>query len=154
MIPLIPLLAMALQQKAPAPNPDMDFWVGKWKVFSDGKLDGADVVEKVVNGFAIIENWKDASGSTGKSMFYYMPAKKQWKQVWVTEIGVYKEKLSEPVENGIRFAGHVFLPDGREIQDRTTLTKMDNGDVHQVIEYTKDGKTWITSFDAIYKREG
>ncbi len=145
---IAPLLLLAA---ATAPH-DLDFWVGKWNVYADGKLDGTDVVEKVVKGFGVIENWKDADGGTGKSLFYYMPAKKQWKQVWVTEAGVYKEKLSEPWKDGIRFTGTVFLPDGREVQDRTTLTKLKGGDVRQVIEHTLDGKSWKISYDATYKK--
>lgn len=148
----IPPRAQVKGKEPVKPGTELDFWIGTWKVYSGGRLDGVDVVEKEVAGFAVIENWKDSSGSTGKSLFYYMPAKKQWKQVWVTEAGIYKEKLSEPSPNGIRFSGHVFLPDGREIQDRTTLTRMPNGDVRQVIEFTKDGKKWQTYYDAIYKR--
>ncbi len=145
-------IASLLFVAATAAPLDLDFWVGKWNVYADGKLDGTDVVEKVVKGFGVIENWKDADGGTGKSLFYFMSAKKQWKQVWVTEVGAYKEKISEPWKDGIRFSGTVFLPDGREIQDRTTLTKLKNGDVHQVIEHTLDGKVWKQTYDAIYKR--
>jgi len=143
---VIALLAFAL-----LPGTELDFWVGKWNVYANGRLDGTDYVEKITGGFGVIEHWKDADGSTGKSLFYYMSAKKQWKQVWVTEAGVYKEKYSEAWPNGVRFSGRVFLPDGREIRDRTTLTRLRKGEVRQVIEFTKDGKTWTNSFYAIYK---
>ncbi len=152
MMTVVALALMAGARTKVVAGTELDFWVGKWKVYSDGKFDGMDVIEKSVSGFAVIENWKDVTGSTGKSLFYYMPAKHQWKQVWVTEAGVYKEKVSEPSPSGMRFSGHVFLPDGRQFQDRTTLTRLPRGDVHQVIEFSKDGYTWKTSYDAIYKR--
>ncbi len=130
----------------------LDFWIGKWVVTAGGKKDGDDVVEKWVAGNAIVEHWKDVDGHEGKSFFYFMPEKKQWKQVWVTDGEGYKEKISEPIPNGIRFAGTVFLPDGKTYQDRTTLTKLPNGDVRQVIESSRDGKEWKIRYDANYHR--
>jgi hypothetical protein len=136
------------------PKSALDFWVGDWDVYTGKDLDGHDLVEKILGGAAIIENWTDADGTEGKSLFYYMPAKSAWKQVWVTPAGPYKEKVSHNVKDGLQFVGTVFLADGREIPDRTTLTPLSDGTVHQVIEYSKDhGKTWVTSFDAIYKRK-
>lgn len=149
---LLPFALTLLTHRAELNN--LDFWVGKWDVLgTDGKKLGEDVVEKSMNGNVVIEHWKgeDDPNDVGISFFYFMPAKKQWKQIWATPLGVYKEKLSEPVENGIRFAGTVFLPKGRTYIDRTTLTKIEGGKVHQVIESSLDnGKTWRTGFDAIY----
>jgi hypothetical protein len=57
----------------------LDFWVGAWDVYDnhDSTLNGTDVVEKIVGGCAIIENWREADGSgEGKSLFYYLRAKK------------------------------------------------------------------------------
>ena len=133
-------------------NHDLDFWIGTWKVYVEGKLDGTDVVEKVSGGFGVIEKWKGVEGGTGTSLFYWMPVKHQWKQVWVTAAGVYKEKFSEPFKGGIRFEGEIFLPDGRTISDRTTLTRLPKGKVRQVIEFSKDGHTWTVSYDAVYER--
>lgn len=150
---LLALSALA-QMKAPvAPGHDLDFWIGKWKVYVGKDHVGDDKVTKSLNGFAICEEWNGTQpGDEGTSLFYYMPATKRWKQVWVTGVGVYKEKLSVPVAGGIRFSGTVFLPRGKSYQDRTTLTKLSNGDVHQVIESTTDGKAWSVGFDAVYKR--
>lgn len=130
----------------------LDFWLGSWKVYVRGKYAGTDRVESIVRGYGVIENWKDANGSTGKSLFYFVPAEKKWRQVWVTETGVYKEKSSSPMPQGIRFSGHVFLPNGRSVEDRTTLTRLSDGDVHQIIEQKRPGKDWVVGFDAIYKR--
>ena len=131
----------------------LDFWVGNWVVRSNGNVDGHDKVEKVLDGAAIIENWKDVGGNEGKSLFYFMPATKRWKQVWVTPLGQYKEKYSELFKNGIRFTGKVFVADGRSFGDRTTLTRMKDGKVRQVIELCRDGKTWKTRYDAVYSKE-
>ncbi len=149
-------LAIALvgfQMKPPVPaGHELDFWIGKWSVFVGNELAGNDVVEKSLNGFVITETWHGVGGDEGTSFFYYMPAKKQWKQVWVTGIGAYKEKLSSSVGSGIRFSGIAYGPKGKQIADRTTLTPMSGGGVHQVIEQAKDGKTWKVGFDAVYLR--
>lgn len=136
----------------------IDFWVGAWDVYDnhDGTLNGTDVVEKIVGGCAIIENWREADGSgEGKSLFYYQPAKKQWKQVWVTDAGPIKEKalIEELKDGGVRFQGEILHHDGKSHLDRTTLTPLPGGRVHQVIEISRDaGKTWETVFDAEYRR--
>lgn len=146
------VIAVAWAAFLVAPSSDLDFWVGKWDVYTGKVKAGQDVVEKSVKGNVAHEFWTAGDGSKGESFFYYMPAQKKWKQVWVTEEGVYKEKYSEPVKDGVRFAGTVFLPDGRTVQDRTTLTRLAGGDVRQVIEWSRDGKAWTVSFDAVYRR--
>ena len=93
MIPLLLGLSIAQATPAAAP-PDLDFWVGTWTVKQGGQIVGTDIVEKALNGFAVFEHWKDADGNEGKSLFYYMPAKKQWKQVWVTPIGAFLRRTS------------------------------------------------------------
>lgn len=42
----------------------MDFWIGTWNVVNGrGELEGHNRIDKVLNGCAIIENWKEVSGS-------------------------------------------------------------------------------------------
>lgn len=132
----------------------LDFWVGSWDVYVEGKLDGHDVVEKVLDGNAIIEHWKGVTpGDEGKSWFYARPALKSWKQVWVAVNGAYKEKESTLVEGGIRFTGTAFGPKGKSRPDRTTLSRNPDGTVRQIIEFSTDqGKTWTVGFDAVYKK--
>ena len=136
----------------------LDFWVGTWDVYDnhDGTLNGTDVVEKIVGGCAIVESWREADGTgEGKSLFYYQRTKKQWKQVWVTDAGPIKEKqlIEELQDGGVRFQGEIPHPDGKSHRDRTTLTPLPGGRVHQVIEISRDtGKTWETVFDAEYRR--
>ena len=136
----------------------LDFWVGKWDVYDnhDGSLNGTDIVEKIVGGCAIVENWQEADGSgEGKSLFYYENAKKLWKQVWVTDAGPMKEKqmIEEYKDSGVRFQGEIPHLNGGSHLDRTTLTPLPGGRVHQVIEISRDaGKTWEITFDAQYRQ--
>lgn len=132
----------------------MDFWLGEWEVFVDGQAVGTDHVEKILGGAAILEHWQSREGGRGESLFYFIPDAGQWKQVWVVQgAQVVKEKLSTPVEGGLRFEGEARFPDGGRIPDRTTLTLLEDGSVRQLIEISRDGgSTWTPSFDAIYRR--
>ena len=137
----------------------LDFWIGEWDVWTGGERVGENRIEKILEGCAIMEHWKDARGGEGKSLFYVVPALAEWRQVWVTEdpsvLGAVKEKtLIERLEGGgVRFQGEVpLLGDGTYL-DRTTLTPLSDGTVRQVIERsTDDGATWQSSFDAVYRR--
>ena len=66
----------------------------------------------------------------------------------------HKHLVATYPDGGVRFQGNLDLPNGRVILDRTTLTPLKDGSVHQLIEDSKDGgQTWIASFDAIYARK-
>ena len=151
---MIGFVLLTMMQVKSEPNHDLDFWVGRWMVTVGKELNGHDVVTKSQDGFVVREDWKGADpGDRGESFFYFQSKQKRWKQVWVTSTGVYKEKVSEAYPGGIRFVGTVFLPSGRTIEDRTTLTKVSSGRVHQVIEHKDKTGKWIVSFDAIYEPE-
>ncbi len=135
----------------------LDFWVGEWNVYSGEEKIGENRIEKVLNGCAVIEHWTAADGGEGKSLFY-IDADGVWQQVWVTEYsanpGGMKEKTHmETLPNGAtQFQGELEHPRIGKYLDRTTLTPLDEGEVKQVIEISRDGgETWQTTFDAVYR---
>jgi hypothetical protein len=130
----------------------LDFWLGEWDVFVEGEKVGTDRIEKILGGAAVLEHWTGRGDSRGESLFYFLPDSGQWKQVWVVKgAQVVKEKLSTPVEGGLRFEGEARFPDGSRIPDRTTLTLQDDGSVRQLIEISRDGgQSWTPTFDARY----
>jgi hypothetical protein len=137
----------------------LDFWVGSWKVYEAGKEVGTNRIEKVLDGCAVVENWKDAEGGEGRSLFYVQPTTGRWTQVWVTDRATAPGGLKEKVlvtrlpSGGTRFQGEIVRPGGRVVLDRTTLTPEPDGRVRQVIEISRDGgDTWQATFDAIYVR--
>ncbi len=151
------------QYPAPVPcdkNPvyqKLDFWLGDWDVFDlkSGAKDGANRIEKTLKGCAIIENWSDAGGGEGKSLFYVVRATGQWRQVWVEDTGGMKEKSQQDsyTGEGIRFQGEILHRDGTSHLDRTTLLPLTGGRVRQTIEISRDhGKTWEVVYDAEYRR--
>jgi hypothetical protein len=137
----------------------LDFWTGAWHVYVGDTLVGTDSISKVLQGCAVIEEWQDARGMRGQSLFYVEPTLRQWKQVWVTEaahrVGGVKEKhlIASLPGGGLRFQGEVRQADGRLVLDRTTLVPRPSGEVHQLIEVSTDGgASWRTTFDARYRR--
>jgi hypothetical protein len=122
---------------------------------STGAHVGTNRIEKILGGCAVTETWHDAD-SEGRSLFYYVPSQRQWKQVWVTpqalSLGGLKEKhLIAQSAGSVRFQGELVGPRGVLVLDRTTLTTMSGGRVRQVIEISRDGGTsWRATFDAIY----
>jgi len=131
----------------------LDFWIGRWSVRTrDGERAGTNHVERVLDGYALLEHWRGAAGDEGKSLFYFDRSAGGWRQVWVMD-GYVKEKALELAEPGrARFAGTAFV-DGLRFPDRTTLTARADGSVGQLIEHSLDGgESWKTSFDAIYER--
>jgi hypothetical protein len=124
---------------------------------SDEKV-GYNRIEKTLDGCAVLEHWFGSSGDEGKSLFF-VNDRGQWKQVWVTEWanrpGGVKEKTIVDIapEDGVRFQGSLHHLDVGEWLDRTTLKALENGEVRQLIEVSMDnGKTWETSFDAVYRK--
>ncbi len=136
----------------------LDFWLGTWRVTDDGRYAGTDVVASELDGCAVVEKWTDADGSRGMSLFVYDCFSGSWHQTWVTELAThvgglkYKTLVARYSNGGVRFAGILPAPPGKPpILDRTTLTPLANGTVHQAIEISRDGgSTWATTFDAIY----
>lgn len=160
---LTPLQAQA--QAAPPACADvpgfaeLDFWLGEWVVRVGEQEVGRNRIEKVLGGCAVEEHWTGAGGQRGQSLFYFVPALEEWRQVWVTETatgtgGVKEKRLVERLAGGgVRFQGEVPVAGGGSYLDRTTLTPLDGGRVRQHIEISTDGgATWRTTFDAVYAR--
>jgi hypothetical protein len=136
----------------------LDFWIGTWRVTSGRQFAGTDVVTSELAGCAVVEKWSDADGSRGQSLFVYDTFSGRWQQTWVTDAAThvgglkYKTLVARYPGGGVRFQGVLPAPSGKPpILDRTTLTPVADGTVHQVIEISRDGgSTWTTTFDATY----
>ncbi len=150
--------ANELQPQLCTDDPDYglsDFWVGEWVVYAGGDQVDENRIEKILNGCAVAEFWVASDGGEGQSLFF-IDTNGHWQQVWVTEWaadpgGVKEKSLVEAPDGAVRFQGQISHPRSGSYLDRTTLTPMGDGAVHQLIEISTDaGKTWRSTFDAIY----
>lgn len=144
---------MADSPSAGATTHLLDFWLGSWDVLSPARERlGENHIAAVLGGTALIERWRDVAGGEGMSLFYRV-AGGVWKQVWITDGGMYKEKVlvGRTAEGGLVFQGVVARRRGGHYLDRTTLMPLRGGEVRQVIETSTDcGRTWEVGFDALY----
>jgi hypothetical protein len=138
---------------------NLDFWVGDWDVYTGATLAGRDVVESLLGGCGIAEHWKSGEGDAGISLFAYDARKDLWTQTWITDNsavpGGFKVKvLRAHSPTSTTFEGEIEGRSGAVYYDRTILTALPGGRVHQEIQVSRDGVAWSTGFDAIYVPHG
>jgi len=163
------LASSAAQAQPPAPSPcratevsrNLDFWIGEWDVYVGNELAGRDTVERVLGGCGMTERWNGMGGpgDQGMSLFTYDARKDLWSQTWVTDNsavpgGIKVKVLRAHSPSSTTFQGEIEGKTGAVYYDRTILTAMPDGRVHQAIQVSRDGVTWRTGFDAIYVPRG
>jgi hypothetical protein len=140
---------------------NLDFWVGDWDVYLGKQLAGRDTVERILGGCAITERWSgsDGPGDEGMSLFVYDARKDMWTQTWITSDssqpgGIKVKTLRAHAPASTTFQGEIEGKSGAVYYDRTILTALPGGRVHQEIQVSHDGTSWRTGFDAIYVPHG
>lgn len=144
--------------RKPCTDPErraFDFWLGEWDVFNpQGQKAGANRIESILNGCALLENWTGSRGGAGKSLNFFNAATRRWEQLWVADAGGVHKYTGEFKDGAMRFEhGEHIQPGGARVRGRMTLTPLEDGRVRQLIEQSKDeGKTWTVWFDGTYVR--
>lgn len=125
----------------------LDFWIGDWTVTNpQGQTAGTSRIEKVVDGCAILENWTDTHGGSGKSFTSYDAMTKHWDQHWVGSGGAVTEYLGSAHDGAI-----VMIASGPTGSTRLTFSKLPDGKVRQLFEGSTDGgATWTIGADLTY----
>ena len=93
------------------------------------------------------------------SLFAYDARKDLWTQTWVTSNsglpgGIKVKVLRARSPTSTTFQGEIEGKSGAVYYDRTILTALPAGRVHQEIQVSRDGVAWRTGFDAIYVPHG
>jgi hypothetical protein len=145
-------------QTPPAPPPEarqFDFWVGDWEVQNpDGTRAGMSRVERMADGWGLLENWTGAEGSSGKSLNTWIPRLKQWRQFWVGQGGVLELSGGLNQQGEMVLEGRVTGRDGKERINRITWTPHPDGSVRQYwVQSVDGGVTWTTAFDGLYRKK-
>jgi len=143
-----------MEQKLADELQQFDFWLGEWDVYSEAKLIATSRIEKITNGHIVYENYEQADGYSGKSINYYDPYLKKWRQNWVDSIGTVGDFSGECHDGVMRYEGESHLVDGRQIMRLMILSRLSENEVRQYSERSDDeGKTWQPAYDFIYKRK-
>ena len=133
----------------------LDFWIGAWDVYNpQGQKVGENVVEPMLKDCALLENWSGGGGSDGKSLNFFDPNRRTWRQVWVSDLGnVLDYRNGEFREGAMRFSGITISEVGDTTLQKLTFTPVAADTVRQVMEASSDGgRTWNTTWVGIYVR--
>ena len=137
-----------------------DFWLGEWDVTpfqapatpTPRRL-GTNRIESLLEQCALMENWTDASGGTGKSLNWYDTSRKVWRQVWVADGGGSIDYSGSFRDGAMRFEAWTLAPTGARVLQRMTFYPIHRDTVRQLMEASADsGKTWQPRFDGRYVR--
>lgn len=133
----------------------MDFWLGDWALtWGNGKT-GQNVVDKELNGCAIIENFDGTPGIPkyfGKSMSMFDSKAGKWKQVWADSQGGWLEFTGEKVGDEIHFS-RKYSKNGKPMIQRMRFYNIDfrNFDWNWESSET-NGQTWTVNWKIHYER--
>jgi len=137
----------------------MDFWIGTWEVQSTGTPKGTpgaakNVIEKVLNGCALWENWEPPMAiGHGKGLHVFNATLGKWEQHWVTASGAVVNFYGEFKDGKMRYTSEATLLNGSKATRVTTIYPIDKDTVRQHGDQTTDGgKTWTPTFDLTYYR--
>jgi hypothetical protein len=139
--------------RALAESRQLDYWAGSWDVMIGGQKVGTNEVVPMLAGCALQENWTDAQGGEGKSMNYFDPNTRKWRQVWVSDNGGVLDYTGEFKDGAMRFSGVTIGPNGQRTLQKLTFFPISQDSVRQLFETSTDeGKTWTAGFDGLYVR--
>jgi hypothetical protein len=130
-----------------------DFWLGDWDVFDAGaaKPSMRIRVEKILDGCALRESYRDDSGKTGESDNIWDASRKVWHQTWVTNRGQLL-MLEGTLENGVMtLRATETTPAGPVLWRGVWMPR--GGEVRETAETSSDGgKTWKPKFDILFHK--
>ncbi|NNE67285.1 MAG: hypothetical protein HKN33_12030 [Pyrinomonadaceae bacterium] len=133
---------------------EFDFWLGDWDVFVNGRKVGENLIERGVNHCILVENWKNTTGGTGKSINVYDASVDKWKQFYVGSQGSVFLFEGNREGNKMLFKAVTVDQQGSKTHHDFQFHKLDDGTVRQKWDTSTDGgKTYTTIWDSIYKRK-
>jgi hypothetical protein len=130
-----------------------DFWVGDWDVSDAGESQPSMriQVEKILDGCALRETYRDVNGMLGESLNFYDAGRKLWHQTWTTNRG-QTLMLDGRLENGrMVFTATESTPQGPVLWRAAWIPQGD--EVRETAETSTDGgKTWKQRFDIVFRK--
>jgi hypothetical protein len=129
-----------------------DFWIGRWRVTEHGAPAGSSHIQRILDGCALLENWRGAQGSAGKSLNFYDQADRLWHQSWVDKQGGVLYLAGTFKDGAMRLEGN--RPATKQqpaARHRITWTPLPGGNVRQLWESSpSDKEAWTVQFDGLY----
>lgn len=131
-----------------------DFWVGEWDVQVNGQSVGTNVIQRLEEGCLIMENWTSNAGGSGKSMNFYNPIIKKWRQTYMSNNQVIWEMSGEYKDNVMQYDGEMLAVGSQPITVRVRIWSLGPDKLRHIQDNLgSDGKTWTNVWDSIYVRK-
>lgn len=133
-----------------------DFWVGDWDVADpEGKAQGTNRIESILDGCALHESWRGTGGSVGHSYNAYDRSTGKWSQTWIDNGGSVLRIEGGWVDGAMVLEGPGRGRDGTEVVHRVSWAPLADGRVRQHWQSSVDGgATWNDVFVGLYTRRG
>jgi hypothetical protein len=152
-------LAASVPSRCVAPEyRQFDFWLGEWKVTSNGTPAGTNSIVATQGGCVLQESWQGAGpgGITGGSFNIYDHERRAWHQTWVDASGTLLLLDGGIVDGAMVLQGERPAPGGKgTVRHRIAWTPNEDGTVRQLWEASQDGgANWSVIFDGLYTRAG
>jgi hypothetical protein len=141
-----PTIKCAGNQK---PYRDFDFIVGKWEFrTNEGNIVGEQVITKEGEGCAILEEWSEVSGVTGRGLSFVDPKTGLWRQVWMSS------RFHIDYSGGLNESGAMVLEgimystiENSSSRIRGIWTKQPNGSIKkEFLRFDEKENKWDTFF--------
>jgi hypothetical protein len=131
-----------------------DFWLGSWRVLSEGSTVASSRIGRRSGGCAIDERYSQKDGYNGGSTSFYDALLGQWRQTWIDSEGNVGEFAGSFRDGAMRFDGETHTRDGRRLLRRLILLAETPDRVRQRSEISSDGgRTWHAHYDFAYVRQ-
>jgi hypothetical protein len=138
----------------------LDFWIGDWTVTPWAAGPSVSIgprsenhISPILEHCVIEENWVAASGAKGRSMNFFDPNRRLWRQIWMDESMWSLDYEGSYSDGAMRFHGWSRGPNGQTRLEKLTFFNISPDTVRQLFEQSTDsGKTWATTFDGRYVR--
>ncbi len=135
-----------------APYRDFDFIVGRWDYRAvDGTKLGEQIISKEGEGCAILEEWTEVTGITGRGLSFVDPKTGLWRQVWMSSR--FHIDYSGGLDNSgaMVLEGTMYPTNGNpSVPIKGSWIKQDNGSIKKEFQRfddkTNQWETFFTGF--------
>ncbi|OCQ23058.1 hypothetical protein A7985_03640 [Pseudoalteromonas luteoviolacea] len=129
---------------------NFDFWLGEWRVESNGKLAGSSKISKILGGCVLLEEYETPTGFKGKSLNIFDKSSGKWHQTWTDNTGLLLKLEGEFLDGKMVLRGQTKQPDGVVKTHEIRWEKSAEHRVHQHWRTSLDLKLWKTEFYGEY----
>ena len=132
----------------------LDFWVGDWDIYEDGKPAGRQRVTRRLDDCTLVADWFGPVGDNGIGYFAFDRNRNVWVQMWAANQVPYRGGVT------IRETDSTYSGPGMRLtstgtgdsRSRITLIPLAGGRSRALMEVSDDaGKTWKALFDAEHR---